>query len=57
MLFILGAYVIMGLMFVKHRNEILAPKMLKILLLILYLLILVLLVYVTLFVLMFGYNS
>ena len=36
LLLILGSYIIMGLLFVKHRNEILVPKILKIFLLILY---------------------
>ena len=57
MLLILVAYIIIGLLFVKHHNEILASKILKIFLLILYLLVLVLIAYFTLFVFMFGYNS
>lgn len=57
LLLILGGYIIMGLLFVKHRNEILVPKILKIFLLILYVLMLVLVAYLTLFVFMFGYNS
>ncbi|KXT63627.1 hypothetical protein SGADD02_02184 [Streptococcus gallolyticus] len=57
MLLILGVYTLMGVLFVKHRNEVIAPKILKIFLLILYLLTLVLIAYLTLFIFMFGYNS
>lgn len=57
MFLILGAYIIMGLLFVKYRNEIIVPKIFKVFLLILYLLMLVLIAYFTLFVFMLGYNS
>ncbi|KXT63637.1 hypothetical protein SGADD02_02194 [Streptococcus gallolyticus] len=57
MLLILGVYIIVGVFLVKHRNEVLAPKILKIFLLMLYLLILVLIAYFTLFIFIFGYNS
>ena len=57
MLLILGGYVIMGMFFMKHHNEVVTPKIFKIFLLILYLLTLVLIAYFTLFVFMFGYNS
>ena len=57
MLLILGGYVIMGMLFMKHHKEVVIPKIFKIFLLILYLLTLILIAYFTLFVFMFGYNS
>lgn len=57
MLLILITYIITASIVVKHFNELLVSKILKIFVFILYCLILLVIAYITLFVFMFGYNS